>query len=252
MSDENTKEGWIGIGKWWWAAAIVVLVVVLGLLYVLLPVGGNNNAAPAPASSAPAPPPPSSPATTSASTGQGWADSGCFGQPGDGSQPDSAPRVNWVPVGTSSVPSSSAYGPANTAAGLRRCYQHSPSGALLAAVTIPAELGANAASPGTVAEIAKTQVAPGAGRQKLLNANRTPDSSWSETVQAYKFDACSPDRCNVDLVMSSTGSGTGNVLVQTPESLVWSGQDWTLDVSTLGGSKVSQIPAGFTTWAPGE
>lgn len=249
MSDEN-REGLTGRGKWWFASVIVVVLVVLGLLAIFLLPDHNKDAGTDQPTTTPTTSgdTPSSPAaSTPAASGSGWSAAGCNGNPGGDQVPTTAPEATWAPIGGSAVPTSTTYGPTKTTGAVRQCFQHSPTGALFAASTVTTSVGA---APDQATAIIRAGVAPGPGRDQMLSEASGSSDGFSQTVAAYRFGACAPDRCNVDLVFSVNGGQ----LAQTTLTVVWSANDWLLDATASqnqGTSQVAQIPAGFTSWAPG-
>jgi hypothetical protein len=251
MSDESdNREGWTGMGIWWMSAAALIAAVVIGLAIVLfLPRNDKDNTGSPTPSTAPTTPPSSSASSSpSASAGAGWA-AGCNTSVGSTEIPVSAPEATWDPLGGSSVPVSTTYGPSRVNGSLRECYQHSPAGALFATVTIMTALGADPAGAGA---IARAQIAPGPGRDTAIEEADAgaSDPAAAQTIAAYRFTSCGPDRCNLDAVFAVNGG----VLARTSLSAVWNGSDWQLDAAALsaaGVSQVDQVPAGFISWEPG-
>lgn len=249
MSDSNdNREGWTGIGKWWWASAALIAVVVIGIVVVLLLPNPDKSTGTHEPSGTPNPtPPPSSAAPSPSAAATGWAEPGCSGSAGSDQVPYEAPETDWEPLGGSSVPVSETYGPAKVDYPLRQCFQHSPTGALFAVVTIMTSIGAEPEHAGV---IARASIAPGPGRDEAISQADGASSSVAQTAAAYRVTSCASDRCNVDVVFSISGGQ----LVRTSLSAVWSGSDWQLDADALeaaGAAAVPQVPAGFTTWSPG-
>lgn len=250
MSDESDKdrEGWFGIGKWWYASAAFVLCIALALVVIFLLPSNHKKSTSTPASTdtssaAPVTAPSSRPSATKAASG--WADTGCNGTKGSDEIPAEAPSAKWVPVGAASIPTSSTYGASEVHGAVRRCFQHSPTGALFAAATLLTNFGANPNSSSAIAEAGMT---PGAARDRIF-AN--PDNEQqAQTVTAFRVDACTPARCNIDLIYSVLGGR----LIEGTQSYVWQGGDWLLDVDALmaqggdGSQLVTQVPAGFVSW----
>lgn len=250
MSDETAPRG--GFGKWWLASAVLMAVVALGLVYVLFPRGDATGTDTEPdASSSPTSitDPPSSTGSTAAPEegGDGWDDQGCNGTSGSSEIPTSPPGdVQWVPLGAISVPVSDEYGPRELdGPPLRQCFQHSPVGALFAAINIPAATTASGSRSDADA-VTRAQVSPGAYRDASLS-EQSDVSGGGWTVAAFRVPACSPTRCNVDLVID-----LGGKLAQFSLSVVWHSGDWLIDGSTEPSvNPVASAPAGFTPWMPG-
>lgn len=250
MSDESdNREGWNGMGIWWMSSAALIAAVLIGLAIVLFLPENDPGPTKNPSSSPDPTTPPSSPASSSPSSATGWEAIGCNPGTGSGEIPTTPPSATWDPIGGGSVPVSETYGPSRINGSLRECYEHSPAGALFATVTIITALGAD---PAEAAAIARAQLAPGSGRDQAIEEaeNGSADPAAAQTVAAYRFTSCGPERCNLDAIFAVNGG----VLARTSLSAVWSGTDWQLDAAALtaaGVSKVDQVPAGFTSWEPG-
>lgn len=241
MSDSNSKSsaGWGTINGWWYASAALIGLVLLGLLIVLLFPNDEDGAGGATSSSS---------AGTGEEATEGWEDTGCNGTEGSSEIPTSPPSdVEWVPLGAMSVPQSGEYGPLQVDdPPLRQCYQHSPTGALFAAINIPAA-GSSTGSGADLEAVARQQMTPGPTQEQFLAAAASGDAETSaDTVAAFQISACTPDRCNVSVVANSGGQ-----LVQGTYSLVWVDGDWKLDgTQQIAASALDAVPAGFVQWAP--
>lgn len=229
---------------WWYAAAALMLLVILGLIAIIVLPSHNNSdgATPGTTPSDTPPPPLSSPAASSpaSTSGTGWADLGCNGTKGSTELPALAPKVTWEPLSSLSVPTGTAYGPKKVSGFVRTCYQHTPTGALIASVNTLA-VGWTVPS-GERAATLEALMTPGKGRDATISSD-TPQDQGSRFV-AFSVDGCQPDRCNVALVYSvGTALGVANL------SMVWSNGDWLLDGSQEPtGNSLTDIPAGYTNW----
>lgn len=253
MSDDDSpREGWTGMGKWWIASGILVAVVVLGLIAIFVLPNRNTTAGTPPPTSPPAVAPSSVPSSaasaapaaspTSAAAPAGWSDPGCNGHAGSDELPTTAPQASWDPVGGSNVPRSDTYGPTKVTGSVRQCYQHSPTGAVFAVATIPMVIGAD---PADAAKIIRAGVAPGKGRDQMLSQVSNSSTSYVQSIAGFRVEACSPKRCNVDIVATYDGGHLG----ETSASVVWMHGDWLMDAdSVTGAQSVSQMPAGFISW----
>lgn len=235
---------------WWTASAVFITLVGIAVLVIFLVPNHHHTAggtAP-PATGTNPPPPLSSPAASPSSTASasGWADLGCNGTKGSPSIPVLPPKVTWVPLGRFTVPTSKTYGPAATDGPLRHCYQHTPTGALLAAFNSPFTI--SAASPADFRSVVDALTTPGVGRDKTIAAGPgTGGKPIDMKIQAYQIDSCSPDRCNLELVFALNGG-----LLQGPTSMVWSGGDWKTDgASSDEAHPIQSVPAGFTNFSAG-
>lgn len=235
-----------GLGTWWWAAAAVVAVVVLGLVWVLV---GSRSSDSTPEAKPSIPPVAASPTATSppatAPSGKPsvaqWPDAGCHGTAAAPVPPVQVlTDVTWEPALTSALPTSKTVGPRQVDGGVRKCYQHSPAGALMAAVNI------NVAQylPPDGVKALEGQVTPGPGKDDRLAALARSDGQPGNIV-GYRIGACVPARCNVEVATSGQGVyGAGLV------PMVWDDGDWKIDGSIASPSAglVQGIPQGFTPW----
>lgn len=252
MSDNNSDSGietsrfatFFDKNGWWYAAAALMLLVGLGLIVIILlpsPESGNGTT-PTTAPTDTAPPPLSSPANPSgsASAGTGWSDLGCNGTKGSSEPPLLAPDVSWEPVSTLSVPTSTTYGPRKVEGHVRSCYQHSPTGAVLAAVNVLA-VGWTVPSSDRAATLT-AMMTPGSGRDASISGGTSADPGTK--FVAFSVESCSSERCNVSLAYTlGTAVGVGNF------SMVWSDGDWLLDgTQEPTGNAVEAVPAGFKNW----
>lgn len=230
------------------AAVAVLGLLVVGLVVSMFLGRGDKTDEHPPAASAPsvtnspsftmaASPNPSSSAPEPDGS---WSDAGCNGTPGGPATPTTTlAQATWTPFLSAAIPSSPTLGPAKTDGPLRRCYQHSPAGAVMAAANLMlAPLGPNGQ------KVVEEQWTEGPGRSDMLSAV----SSWSGTTGefvAYRLSACTPQACNVSLAAFGSGQYATS---QIP--LVWRNGDWMVN----GGQRmpepgiVPNIPEGYTAW----
>lgn len=246
METSNDSGQDSGMGAWWWAAGGVIALVVLGLVWVLVGPRSSEEAPPVGASPPPVAVTPSGSSSGGATpTGEpsaaGWPDAGCHGATAAPVPPAQAlTDLSWEPVLTSALPTSKKVGPSRVDGGVRTCYQHSPAGALMAAVNINVSLFV----PDQGEKVVEAQVTPGPGQDDRLAAVARSDGQPGNIV-GYRVGACVPARCNVEVVTSGQGVyGAGLV------PMVWSGGDWKIDGSIPSPSAglVQGIPQGFTPW----
>lgn len=251
MSMETSDSGSDGgLGTWWWAAMTLVVLVVLGLVWVLFAGRDSESAAPTGSTATPSAGVGSTPAQTPAASSKSepataqWPDAGCHGTPASPVPPAEAlTDLTWEPVLTSALPSSNTVGPARVDGPVRTCYQHSPAGALMAAVNINVALFV----PEQGEKVIEAQVTTGPGKDDRLAALARSDGQPGNIV-GYRIGACVPARCNVEVVTSGQGVyGAGLV------PMVWSEGDWKIDGSLPSPSAglVQGIPQGFTPWGAG-
>lgn len=151
--------------------------------------------------------------------------------------------VTWTPFLTVAVPISPTLGPKRIVAPLRKCFQHSPSGALIAAVNI---LYAASSDPSDYKKVLTAQMTPGSGRDKMLSSF-AGNGGDPGNLAAFRIDGCTPSVCNVELV----GFGHGVYITQTIP-MVWTTGDWNINGSRpmADAGLVQGIPAGFAAWGP--
>lgn len=248
---------------WWWAAAAVVLLVVLGGAWVVWgkpsPSASSgpraSSASGSGSTSVPVGGDPSDPSAATLSTGSsstpvqpatqvsaGWPDSGCNGTAG---RVDAAPQsvmtdLRWTPFLSAAVPTSPILGPTRVDGALRRCYQHSPAGALVAA----ANISLAQYDPTQGRAVVEGQFLAGPGRDKALR-DLAGSTGTPGQVVAFRLNGCTPSACNVDLVFFGQGMYAAAVV-----PMAWSGGDWVVDGTRVlpDGGLVQGIPAGFTAW----
>lgn len=217
---------------WWYAAAAIVLVVIAGLVWVLLPSGRDSAPGQAPAVGAgPLP----------GNGNDGWSDTGCAGTSGSAKVPTSAPQATWRPENMASIPTSPDYGPIRTEGPIHSCFQHSPTGALIAATVILEGM----ATPGQAAQVAYAGMTPGPGRDATI-ASTTDAKQSALTPVGFSIGACQPDRCQVSLLLTDGAYG------QFAMSMVWRGGDWKIDGTggPLQPVASQTMPSGFIPWGP--
>lgn len=256
MTEEKNSDD-PGMGRAWWASAVVVVIVVVGLVAVLVTrgsrQGGDDAAGARSSSSTPTRSASSSPTSSSASssstparpTADAWPDAGCNGSPGSAAPAQAGLlAVSWEPVGSMSLPTSKELGPTKTTDSLRRCFQHSPAGAVMAAANIFGSL-----APANYRQVLQQQMTPGAGRDQTM-VDLVPSDLTGPRGQfaGYKLNGCTPAACNLSLAIQGQG-----VWGQEDFTLVWSDGDWKLDgtyaIPPLG-QLPSGLPQGWVAWAP--
>jgi hypothetical protein len=209
------------------AAAVAVIAIGGGAALIL---DGGGSAMSRPATGAPAAVPASS--------------SGCSLPAGtrDASSVELSPPaiVGWHQVGNMEVPEAPAtLGPEHESAGWFYCYQHSPAGALVAAIDVWAS--------GTAASA--TQVA------RHLAVNVTPLALGSDelppglSLAGYQYMSYTPVEAVIEVVFDVYDRG--DVEVTTPMVWVSGLSDWRLDVPASGSISSSVVDpslAGYVAW----
>lgn len=233
-NDENDIQGGIASSTLWWGAGGVIVLVIAGLLWILLSGGGSKSTVTptqtvtaSPNSNAPgatAMPPPS---TTS--SGNTTRDAGGCNVPGTSALvPTSAIPATWQTVGTVAAPSSATAGPLRVNGGVRTCYQHSPTGAVLAAINISVALNSSSQR-----EVIDQQYTPGPGRGE---AAALPADSGNGSIAGFLAQACTPSSCLVKVAVS-----VQDIYVEQTMPMVWSGGDWKVNGETTGIAQPVQV-----------
>lgn len=234
----------LGLGFWLSAALVLVVLLGFGAFLALRP---NPTPSGAPVGTAPAPSPtassPSEGVATASPAPQAPGDSQCtIG--GESTDIPAAPPsdVRWEPVGSLAAPSSSSAGPQLVEDGLRRCYQHTPTGALLAAINITQGMS----SPTTALEVVEKQWTAGPGKDRQLATLAGDLSVGDAELAGFRIPACTSEKCIVALAIASPSASAG---VTVP--LVWAGRDWKVDGSggALEPSPLKSL-TGYTPWSP--
>ncbi len=174
----------------------------------------------------------------------------CDVPPGQQAIPVSAPAgVTWRLYDTVALPFSAQAGPTVIKGDVARCYAHTPTGALLAAVQIAVRYSLAANWQAVIA----AQVMPGTGRN--VYAAERPGADV--TVQAGQFGQIA----GFQFVTYTSALAVVQIVVQLPSGAMqattmtvrWSGGDWRLQLQPDGspGPNVQQVPnlAGFIPWA---
>lgn len=236
MSDTSSNSDREGIDRWWVASGVVVILCILLLIYVLAPWGKSHDSSSGSAQGAGAPPTGSSPATTG---------TGCPAPAVNNSVPSGPVPARWNLVERVALPSSSA-GP-HVTSGLRRCYDHSPQGALLAAANISYGLASSSYKSVYAHQVLPGPNASSAEQDQAAAAKQAPSSTIAQ-IRGYRFMNYSPDRAQVQLLTGPDDTSTQ----QYTFLMQWAGDDWMLNADAPGGY-ISPQPAsmadGFTEWS---
>ena len=138
--------------------------------------------------------------------------------------------VGWHQVGNMEVPEAPAtLGPEHRSGGWFYCYQHSPAGALLAAIDVWAS--GTAASATRVARHLAVNVTPGA-----LGSDELPPGL---SLAGYQYVSYTPREAVIEVVFDVYDKG--DVEVTTPMVWVPGGADWRLEVPASGSVSSSVI-----------
>lgn len=221
------------------AAILVVALVILG---VVLALSGRDE----PGGTASTPTTTSS-ATTSAPVNAG-AESVC-GLPGyaDSGTLTSAPEAEWLFQGTTAYPASSEYGPAATSPeGVRYCFQHTPTGALFAAVNAIVQ----GSDPAVSKEWLEYTLTDGPYRDQIVGDGEASGSSETRmNVVGFRMLAYDGATARVDVAVRVT-SGNSTVFTSGVYEWVWTEGDWKLRADIAEPLSVVRIPdlSGYVPW----
>ena len=235
MSDSSEEQSPFGRG--FIAASIVIGAVVVCGAVLLIGSFGSSGSAASPAAQAkqqavvptePARSEPAAPATPVNS--RSVNSTGCNRSAGDQSVPQQPPAVDgWEVSSRIVVPRSSGFGPARTDAdGFRRCFAHSPTGAVYAAYSAYAAM----ADQDKVVATARKLMVPGPGTDALIHELQTDQSASGYTVPqlaGYRVIDASPDRVSLMLATSVNSAYMSLTL-----TLVWHDGDWRLQPPAAG------------------
>jgi hypothetical protein len=245
MSQSNQPEsGGLWSSRRFVVAAIVVgIVLAMGVGVVLSNLLDRDDRAGSP-------PPAETTATPGASAstgGSAFPPSICGLDPVELSgSVTTPPEAEWSLVGTTAAPASQTVGPGIVESdSYRRCFAHTPEGAVVAA----ANLLALGATPAVFEKVVLHSVAAGPGQQAL--AAQGPAADGGVRIQTVGFRLLGYDgaTATVDIALrTSRGALAGQVY-----DLVWEGGDWKMRVSDDGSllTPVAQIPdlSGYIPWA---
>jgi hypothetical protein len=240
MSDSSEEQSPFGRG--FIAASIVIGAVLLcGALLIIgnrmssdataAPVSAQQRAA-ADRSSDEEASEPAGPATpvSSQTAGRSQPSTGCNRAASDQTVPEKAPTVdNWEVSSRIVVPRSSTYGPAATdPGGFRRCFAHSPTGALYAAYSAYAAI----ADQDDVVATARKLMVPGPDTDALIRELQADDSASGYSVPqlaGYHVIDAGSDRVSLMLATSMDSNYMSLTL-----TLVWDHGDWRLQPPAVG------------------
>jgi len=148
--------------------------------------------------------------------------------------------VGWHQVGNMEVPEAPATrGPEHESGGWFYCYQHSPGGALLAAIDVWAS--GTAATAGQVARHLAVNVTP-----QALGSDELPPGL---SLAGYQFMSYTPRDAVIEVVFDVYDRG--DVEVTTPMVWVPGLGDWRLDIPASGSVSSAVVDpslAGYVAW----
>lgn len=208
------------------AAAVLALLVLVGVVITVLTVLDDDS----PAAREPVSPS-SSAEPTETSTDPDASRCGLSGLEKSGTLTEPPADVTWELVGTIALPSTVGSGPGEASkSGVRYCYAHTPTGALLMAANIFA--WNKAADPESVLA---TSIASGPGHDAARALLREQSSGNAEDtsrfqISGFRLLSYTGAAAVVDLVLQ----GSDGQLVSMPIELAWEGGDWRLRLTASG------------------
>ena len=148
--------------------------------------------------------------------------------------------AGWHQIGNMEVPEAPAtLGPEHQSGGWFYCYQHSPGGALLAAIGVWAS--GTAATAAQVARHLAVNVTP-----RALGSDELPPGL---SLAGYQYMSYTPREAVIEVVFDVYGKG--DVEITTPMVWVPSLGDWRLEVPASGSVSSSVVDpslAGYVAW----
>lgn len=227
FTDENDHRGGLSPGL---VVALVIgsLIVVAGLVVAIArTAGGDDDPAP--------------PRNNAASSSK------CGLPDGDQDVPTAAPEARWELTGNFATPTSDVLGPARKVRGVPVCFAHSPSGAVVAAISY---LGATTEPAFTREDLVKSRVLlDEAGKRLLLTDAESTPAKYQ--LAGFRVTDATTDRVTVELAVRSNEGPTAGQLYSLGFTLGWSDGDWKIVVPPTGQPPTSAVSSlnGFVEWS---
>lgn len=182
-------------------------------------------------------------------SGPGGRPANCGTDDKDTARPTVAPHdVRWKQLDSVLVPTSPSAGPLHTDTGVWWCFAHTPTGALLAAHTIPTQLSGDGWRA-----VAEQQLVPGDSRDRFVTRKASEGGTDARHGSVGRFMGFSVasythDVATVRLLVSNPAGG----YLSTSVSLRWRDGDWKVTPRTDGSVYSSVSPTtktgGFVMW----
>jgi hypothetical protein len=222
------------------SAVLVAILAIVGIVLAVLPDDANGRPTPttSPTSTA-------SPSPTAVTDGE----SKCGLPPGSQAVPAAPPEgATWELFGTFAAPSIENIGPGvGDPDGIRSCFAHSPTGALLAAINYWA-MGWSVAGAGADARLVAS-TPERAALQEQYRQQGTPDPALLTGMQVAGFNIVrySESDAVVDLAVRTETGAVGSL----PTPLRWEDGDWKFVIPPTGNTGLQQLPnlAGYVLWS---
>lgn len=173
---------------------------------------------------------------------------GCDVPVGDTSgEPEVPNGLEWEAAEGWSWPVSDTYGPTQQKNGFGVCFARSPLGAALAMASVYGEGNTRDSK-----EAIRLYVAESPGKDEAIAvAGNLAEGSIG--FAGFKVDSFTPQKAEITMVFSLPQSPTG--YMGLPSTLVWSGDDWKVDLLNDGSAFVGQPttpePDDFVKWSEG-
>ncbi|GAA1605014.1 hypothetical protein GCM10009804_71590 [Kribbella hippodromi] len=141
------------------------------------------------------------------------------------------PAVTWTFEGQILIPLQAAGGPAATSpTGIRSCFAHSPTGAVLAAMVMLGQVSNQQLG----IEVLETRTMPGPGRDKAIAGLKqemaTPQTPVNVQFAGFKVLYYTPGRALLQIAAELDNKGVGAL----PITMVWSHGDWRVELQDDG------------------
>ncbi|GAA2836539.1 hypothetical protein [Kribbella solani] len=141
------------------------------------------------------------------------------------------PAVSWTFEGDILIPLQAAGGPATTSStGVRSCFAHSPTGAVLAAMVMLGQVSNQQIG----IEVLETRTMPGPGRAKAIAGLKqemaTPQAQVNVQFAGFKVLDYTPGRALIQIAAELENKGIGAL----PITMVWSHGDWRVQLQEDG------------------
>ncbi|MGQ0632490.1 MAG: hypothetical protein ACT4P1_15835 [Sporichthyaceae bacterium] len=227
-------------------AALVLIAIVAAGIWVITD-DPTPTAAPATTAQQPAPAG-NAVSTLVPSLSEASYDSACGLTGGSTQIPTSAePGTEWRDIDGFQLPINAQHGPGKRSeTGAWSCFARTPTGALLAAYTIPGRIG----TAKDFAAVVKNQTVPGVGQTALLRKGQSAPTSDPAVPFGFVIDRYTSDEATVTYYLRQTGiEATCSFHVQ------WFGGatgDWLIRPETNGndGVCIQGAPARYVPWGP--
>lgn len=145
------------------------------------------------------------------------------------------------------MPTTEDHGPGEVEGNLRVCFSQTPTGAVVAAFNIAAQV-----STPEFAEAAYEEfLASGPGREAVLDTfqPRVDEGDLSVQFAGFQVMEFTEERAVIDVAVR----GSNGVILSTPVELVWEGGDWKVQTQPNGQPLIAPRPipslAGYIEWA---